>query len=178
MSPAERMDLLRRCDALPNFNGAELERRLGLPKKFFVNARLGSYATARSDKAWQRLRAALVYLEKGEPLPESLEGLPVGPTASEAASGLAEAIDKANSPEACNELANRIGKAMADGGIEIALGKALVELLREKRQLLEDILERQERARAGEGVTVEVRSVADWQAKGPCPYCKGTGAIG
>lgn len=90
---------------------------------------------------------------------------------------LLEKIRSADSPEKRDDLLRYVLELGALGKVSSEYARFANDAISNGRQLDKAKAEEEEKARGGEKIEIEVKTVADWRKKGPCPYCSGTGHI-
>lgn len=160
--PGERSELARaRATGLSD---RQIEQRVGgggLPQGFLSKARSGGHTGPRSEPSWARLRA---WLDESFPLANA------PPTASprsgsSATQEILDAIEVSNDFESLDKLAKRVMQAIVEEDLDGALGKLVVDAIKERRQVLSRSLEEQRALDSRKPVEIKIVHVNDWRKK-------------
>lgn len=135
-----------------------------MPQGFVSKARKGGNTHLKAGESWERLRAWL-RLKAGAST--------TAPKATDEAAcedkveaQLVDAIREANTVDKLDDLAQLIMEGMARKQIDRSNGPMLIDVLKERRQLLAAKAEEAARVQSGKPVTVEVVWVNDWRKDG------------
>lgn len=152
----ERQELAR-CRAT-GLSDREIEKRVGLPQAFVSKGRAGGNKGPKAEGNWERLRAWL-----DENFPQF--ATPERETNSSTTMEVLEALERTTDFASLDVLSKRVSAAIISEDMPAALGKLVIEALRERRQVLERALEERRAIDARKPVTVRVVWQSDWRRK-------------
>jgi hypothetical protein len=160
---ATRPDVLARVGGLGLFD-AEIERDVPLPRGFLSKSRAGKNGDDRAEASWKKLTAWL----------DARAGVAPAPSSPDEGK-LVAAIRAADTLGRVDALLVQLLEEVATGDVEPSRGRAIGDLLRERRQTMAAIAEERARLNADKPVSVVVEFRNDYVGKPACERCHGTG---
>lgn len=180
-----RQDLIDRYDALGYPNRLQFEAKHGLPPNMIGKMKQGAFYSEKAADSIARLEQALAAEEAakgrggwaqpvlGSPEVAPLTGRPpvVKTLSGDDAVFLEELVDMLTNStdhaevDACNK---KVTVGLLRGILTDATARVIKELLAERRQSINSVLDREEKAKAGRELKIMVVFVRDWTG-GPLP---------